>query len=1184
MSLLERIRKKAQGVVDLFNPSVPLKPGNNVLNSISKQPILGASPYTPTVGQGFNFLKQAAQGIARGIPGLALTAQDVISPQAKPREFKVSSLSDSPFDRLQKALYGKDETIRSVGATQNLLEKDYGIPGIAALGIAAIDPLTNVTGIKALARQGLKQGGEALIKQGGNVVKLSKRAKDTMYVTPEGTAFKLNKQPKTSAGLDEVIEQVKKVNPNTPIPEGLKLPSGERLMLPPGKKPKPPKPPKPTVELFDIGNKVNRSLRSMFLDTPAALKKTFKTSYDTTIKPIIEAHGVRLGAATDWKNQYRNMLGKLPVKAGSTEDKLLHEFRTPDGYRKVASRVGRKRANELQSTYEQLRASYDEILDFVNTQRRNAGLNEIPKKDDFLSQVGGSQRSIFDDILEGGTQTTGATSGTIFKEQLGNPTRGAVESMRDYLELAARAGFSDLSANELRLVRESLATKGAPREALEQLIKLEDRILGSKEMGKVEKGILGLTGKMRSAAVVGKVGTIVNQFLATPQAFFATGPINFTKGFISGEAKNAVKQSNFLKAVGDKVPRNLRTGNAYTKAVGIAGDALVNAQQAANTMTWRGFYEMARSKGLKGKEAIQFADELTPKIVGDRRLGMSPEVYNSLVGKIFGAFTIEPTAAVTRLFSEGVAALKGNPRALGEVMGTVVAWHLVNKANEKYGQGYAPYPDAIEAVLDSIEYTQGSDEKEKSNLKAVGRIFSEMLQTTPVINSIFNTAYSFGESADLVPNSREVFGQDDNTWMSVASLYNPFDKTDRNITGNDFIDVPVNVASKFAPFVEQGARSTQSLFNIARGYSLDKRGDPLYAAPDDLASQTRSVLFGQSATPEAQEFFKTDFAPFLTDRQKDIMALKPGKESKVDYLKETQNRNLQKNRTKNLFEERSDVQVAGETNKPEGALNKLLGFFDREEKPVTFTEPKTKSEKIETDKQTDLSLEAGNIPEEAELKSRFFDGKDYSSAKDNDQQESVLKSLNTALQDEYLTEDQKNAILRTSKVPQAELEYYNLASMNDRDQLQTISNKVDEFGENREGLITWLIGGRKKVAGKSFITNDMADFLYDQEVLSKEEKNFINSWKFNPITKEFYQDRDYKGGSGGGSKKNWSIGGDAMTETQAKAFINKVNSIFKLEDTKFTTKKAPKSVKAPKLKFSDSKPKGRSSNQWFNSY
>lgn len=881
---------------------------------------------------------------------------------------------------------------------------------------------------------------------------------------------------------------------------------------------------KQAVEFLNPGNKATRAIREVFLDTETKFKQIFGKNYDTYVKPILDKHVERLGEGVRWRKTYESMLEKLPVKVGSSDDKLLHEFRFPGGKEKVISQVGKAKAKVLEQTYEQLKGTYSEILKFINKNRKAAKLDPIPEfKGDFLSQIGqgGNPLNNLESFISGEVQSNGPISGAIFKKQGGKPKIGAIQSMRDYLQLAMRAGHSDISAKEMNTLRTRLAEAGAPEEVLSQLTKFEDTVLGNRVMGGTEKALLWATGKVRSAAVVGKASTLVNQGLSLAQGAIAAGPHNFIKGFISKEANAFVKKSNFLTTVGDTVTRSLRTGNAYTKAVGIAGDTLIGAQQATNKIVWKGFFELGKSKGMTNEAAFKFAEGEAPKLVANRMLGMGPGIYNTTIGKIFGAFTIEPTAASVRLFSQAVKGFKGNPKALAEVIGTVTAWHLLNKANEKYGTGYSPYPDAVEAAIDASDYLKGTDTKEKNSLKAIARVFSEALQYVPIANSVFNTAYSGAETAKLVPPSRDVFGQDNNTWMNVGSLYNPIGNVDRGITGNKLIDVPFNIAAKVVPGVEQAAKMTQAGITQARGYAVSKDGDPMYAAPSSPLEIARSLIFGQSSTQNAKDFFNTDFTPWATDTQKKTLDAIPDKNSKLEYLKNIQGTNTVKNKVQSNIE--SNV----------GSVNP------------------------------------------SDLSTYYFDGKTYDTATFEDK-EKVIKTLYKELNNKDLPDEVKTQLLEASKVPEADIEYFSAASMNDRDQLVYSLNKVESFGQDRNKMILWLAQGKRSIAGKAFINNatgGIIDRLYDEGAISKEEKALINAVKWDPIYNKFYMDRDYIASQSGGG----------MTSAKKKAYITKINSIYKTTLTKVKTPTLPKTP-TMNLKQANAGSTGKTKTRWFSAY
>lgn len=843
---------------------------------------------------------------------------------------------------------------------------------------------------------------------------------------------------------------------------------------------------------FNPGNRVTSKLRDMFFDTTDDLKRTFGKIYDTQISPVINKHTERIAQSVDWKNKYRSALENIDIVPGSKEDALIRQFGEKNGAQTVISAVGEERAAQLKQTYDALRGMYDEILDTVNAARKSKGLNEIPKKENFLSQIGSKEKGIFDFTLEGGVDTTDPASKAIFKKQTGkNKDLGAVESMTQYLEYAARAGFTDLTGAELGMLKKVLKKAGAPEDALAKLTRLEGNILGTTGKGNLEKTIESVTGQMRQAAVVGKVGTLVNQFLSAPQGFIAAGLKNSAVGQFSKEARRAAESSQFLKATSDKIPRSLRTGNAYTKAVGITGDMLQGAQQTTNKAIWQSFYQQAKNMGQTAEEAVAFADQITPKLVGDRRLGMSPAAYNTLLGKIFGAFTLEPTAASTRLMSQAMKMTK-DKKAASEVIGTVIGWHFINGLYERWGAGYRPYPDIPEAVLDSIGYATGTDEKEQSGLKAVARIFSEALQFTPAINNVFNTIYATGEMAQIFPDSREVFGQDDNTWMNAGSMYNPLGNATRRITGAPLVDVPINVASNFLPFVDQAAKTTQAGVTLAKGAAESRGGGVTFAAPDNPIDAARSLLFGQYSTPEAQEFYDNDFNRPLSDKETAAFWNLP-REARRDFLETKQTSEQNKNRLKSGAKTSSIMDIFGGGKKEPG---------------YSGITPTTKEEKQAVADYVNTSLEGGAIPDARDIKNGLFNG--YTAKSESiEERTKVYTELNKIMNDEYLTDEQKEAVIKASGADAKEAEYFNLAAKDQDVRLQEMLPILDNM-DNKQ-MIEYLSQGRRAVGGKQLVSNGMIDYLYEMDYISDAEKDALKAIKYDEIGNKFYLSKSYKG-------------------------------------------------------------------------
>lgn len=851
---------------------------------------------------------------------------------------------------------------------------------------------------------------------------------------------------------------------------------------------------------LDVGNKFTNFTRKVFLDTKDNLKQTFGSLYDSHLKPVMDTFTQRMADGARWTQDYYKKLEGLNIKPGSKDDKLIRLFKDKDGFAKVSSQVGQEKAIQLQEAYKSLRQSYDEIFDFINTQRKNAGLEEIPYKEDFLSQVNIKGKNIFEATLEGGIQATEAISKTISKKQGNKATNGAIEAMRDYLAYAQRAGFTDLTAKEIDEFGIALSkNKGVPEEALQQLQSIKNNILGIKDKQPFLEGVTKVIDTLSGAKVLGKASTLLNQFLSLPQGMAATGR-SFFKGISSKEANQALAKSNFRAAIKNRPPKSLRSSGIYKQSKGFLGDALANGQEFSNDLIFKGFFEQARKAGKSFDEAVKVADELTPKIVGDRRLGMSPEVYNSYFGNIFGRFTIEPTAATTRLV-KSIGEKRGK-----EVIGTLIAWHLTNDILEDEVYGYRPFSvDPVEWVTDFMENYEGTDKKEKSAVKAYAGLFANALSTVPIAQNVFNTGYSLGETTGVLPDSRDVFGSNDQTWMNVGSLLNPVDNISRPITGNKIADAGLNVTSNIVPGVEQLLKITQAGQSLDRGYAETKSGDPMYQMPDKPVDQIRALLFGQSATNEAKDWFDNDFAPWLTDNQKKTLDKLP-EDQKLNYLENTQSRNENINKMRSTKEG-----LSGQTDGVPTDFNQSVDSL--------FQKPTSKAEEKENSSLFYEMLASGQTPSDKDIQTVLFKNKSATSKSIEDRKE-VFNQIASIMEDEYLSDSQKQTILKASGTNQNQAEFYTYARKTNDEKLQELLPSLGDLSKPED--FNSLVLMRAKIAGSQGLTSGMIDYLYESDQIDKNQQTLLKAIEFDEITQKFYIKKSSKygsSGSGSSSKK-----------------------------------------------------------------
>jgi hypothetical protein len=185
--------------------------------------------------------------------------------------------------------------------------------------------------------------------------------------------------------------------------------------------------------------------------------------------------------------------------------------------------------------------------------------------------------------------------------------------------------------------------------------------------------------------------------------------------------------------------------------------------------------------------------------------------------------------------------------------------------------------------------------------------------------------------------------------------------------------------------------------------------------------------------------------------------------------------------------------------------------------------------------------------------------------------------------DEKLSPKQKSDIANAVGVDGADLSYYRAASMNADDRLEGLLTLSTQDYENRDEFVQDLILGKRAVGGKSLFSSTMFERLYDEGLLSKEEKTLIGAVKYDAVFNKFYMDRDFKGGSGGDG---------TATAAKIRSYISSINALHKspFKSSKINMndsiqKALAEPLEAPKIDFTRApKNMGTSTQHWFTQY
>lgn len=830
-----------------------------------------------------------------------------------------------------------------------------------------------------------------------------------------------------------------------------------------------------------------------------------------------------------WASDYTKQVEDLGIKKGSQDSALIQKL----GEGKISSealtkQVGEQRANKIIQANEVFRNAYDKIIDEINTLRQADGLNPIEKRKNYYRHMSDSSSNLLD--VAQGTASEGKSL-SIQKQRRGNKTKyDAVGGFLGYLDAARRAAFTDKIAYDAADFAKSLGKSGADKSTVKKLGQWSDRILGKQK----KSGLVALAEKpanlLKKSKVIGNVSTLINQGGGVPLAAWDAGPINFIKGNLNPKVWSDAKKSDYLTVRGRSVSPKLFRGIEWIDTK--AGQLLQTADQFFSKSAWNGFYEKAKDMGVS--DPVKWADDATENALGSRGIGGGGEWLNSPVGKLLTPFVSEPTAQMNRLRE-----MMGEKR-YGALLGFVATTFVVNKATkELYGQ--ENQFDPIGPAIDAYNLVVGDEKTDPNVVQAGARLIAEAMELSPVSKSMFANTYQAGEMAGILPDSRDVFGDSDFTELNAFNLYNPlknvFGKNykgdveikPKRLTGNTPIDVLLNPALSFAPAGNQASKSISGTEALLAGNVKSRSGNVMYETPDSLIGKAKTLALGPYSTKNAQDYFDNDFNRPLTSKQQvvydKLKAESPQKAS--EYLQKTQRQTVKTNQIKS-----------------DGGLSLGNLFSGGKKKTASLGDDfkiESKEDKRLHNEYVSELLDAKEVPEEKDLSEYVFNG--YTAQSKNiKERNDVFKKLKTAMSDEYYSEEQKESILKASGATPQQFEYYDIASRTEDEKLQEILPTLGDLSNEKN--FEKLLLMRAEVGGKQLLTTGMIDYLYEQDEISKEQRNLLKAVQFDPLKESFYVKKSYTGkgasGTSGGSKGK-------ITYKQAMSLFSSLPDITKFE-------------------------------------
>jgi hypothetical protein len=953
------------------------------------------------------------------------------------------------------------------------------------------------------------------------VAALARRPKNTMYVTPEGTALKVNKQPTTMQGLDKILEQAKsaiapadkeviettvKSLPSGEIPFALPAPAQNNLTITQLKKLAAQGDNLENVKFTaKTADEAREAVRvGLKLDQIEIPPKTLRQADDVLQFPQEEAalrmppktgvQGVRKsGLASTFDDLTRSSKGVIERSGASgkriketldiaDEEGALTAGAQVDQMHSVLSKLSKQEKATLADVIEgtakpiseaqaQAAAAWKEVSTDIFTRAREQGLDIGFVEGYFPHHVLKGDEKAVNSMLN---RTAPRRYGNLeLSRQTDMPYDKDPSVLMDYIESANKriAEAKHFGANDevLYNLANEVAKEGGDNV---QVMKYLDQILG-KEQAQAGKSA---SEAIRSAQTVLKLnpGTAVTNLTQNISTMLRTDV---------GSVGKAVK-----KAITNPTEA---WSNARRAGEISADEARVLADYAGEG---KGVTKWLRAIGMLGAErvnrviAVNAGMEYTTKLARQAKNGDQAALRElSRLGMTLDDFD----------------ALKGGRRISQQTQFTTAPGELPYSWHTPLGKVMTQFKSFAykQTGMLANEAKRIASETSQGNFKPLTNALITYGVAAPIAGEIVNDVKS------LLTNKKR-----DSEFLSAERYV-------ENILGATSLGLLDSTGGLFGEYGTAGVIST--IGGVTAGDIYKGAESIAGLSSDDEYDKRKAARFATNQIPfGVGKFLSNTLIPnAYVDNLFGGVNEGLGDKDKQTY------QNLQKSDP-----EQAEIfkQSKIESRKEEdgGFLSNIFGG-DKTAKVTSAIPGKdaTPEQKKEFNKQVQAMLDAGGVPDDETLRHYVTKGKDPVS-KSIEERTDAYKGLKSAMDNEYYTEEQKDAILKASGVDPKNYDYYELASKDQDVRLQELLPKLD----NMEGgeMVEFLMRGRKAIAGKQLVSNAMVDYLYENDYIGENEKDAIKALKYDEIQDKFYFSKSF-------AKKGQ---GKSLTYKQAKALFN----------------------------------------------
>lgn len=423
------------------------------------------------------------------------------------------------------------------------------------------------------------------------------------------------------------------------------------------------------------------------------------------------------------------------------------------------------------------------------------------------------------------------------------------QSMIDQLYANAENSLSHY-VTDLRAYTDTLAGKKS----------LEDRTM-EHNLG---RGIYNITKNVQNRVSANMVGANISSALTN---FI---PITQATGVIDGKymlqstwdmIKNSIKSDGFIEK-SDFLTNRRGSDKLYktkTDKLASATNLMSVFDNITSEIINRGRYYQNVANGMTEAEALNEANEMSGKILGDRSKGAVPTIFNqsSPMTKLLTAFQLE----VNNQYSYFLKDIPNDKK--DEVLGALVwafakvfigAW-VYNEIAERV-IGRRPATDPINIITETIgDITEG-----KKASEVALNLGTEIVEEIPFVGGLIGGGRLPISSA--LPDIPE-------TVKATLSLFEEGDKKKATQTLIRELSKPVFYI--VPPFGGgQLKKTVEGLYTYSQGgnYGITSKGEKTlkYPVEQNVGNAIKSALFGKWSTPEAKDYIDRGFKPLSANQ------------------------------------------------------------------------------------------------------------------------------------------------------------------------------------------------------------------------------------------------------------------------------------------------------------------------------